>query len=228
MWASPNDRIPGVSITQPPKRSGSATDCVDVCRALADSGHLAGRPIRLWHKAIHQRGFADAGVAEQHRHLAGQQRGDGVEGVVAARGGDREVEVGELRGERLRRGEIGLGQTQDRAQPAGVGGDQCALDQAGARRRVGQRHHDEQLVGVGDDDAFGRIGVIGGAPQHRSPLTAPHDAGQRVRCARTGHRRCRRRRRRRSGCGPVRGPASRSRGDRGRGPARIPTGRGRR
>ena len=63
---------------------------------------------------------------------------------------------------------------------AGVCGDQRALDQAGARWRVGQRDHDQQLVGVGDDDAFGRIGVIGGAPQHRSPLTAPHDAGQRV------------------------------------------------
>ena len=32
MWANPNDRIPGVSITQPPDASGSATDCVEVCR----------------------------------------------------------------------------------------------------------------------------------------------------------------------------------------------------
>ena len=91
-----------------------------------------------------------------------------------------QIEIGELRGERFGRGQVGLGQAQDGFESAGVCRDQRALDQAGAGRRVGQRNHDQQLVGVGDDDAFGRIGVIGGAPQHRSPLTAPHDAGQRV------------------------------------------------
>jgi hypothetical protein len=146
--------------------------------AFADARYIACGPICLWYKAIHQGGFSDTGMAEEHRHLVGQQRGDDVEWVVAARGGDREVEVGELLGERLRRGEIGLGQTQDRLEPACVGGDQCALELAGARWRVGQSDHDEELVGVGDDDAFGGIGVIGGAPQHRSPLTAPDDAGQ--------------------------------------------------
>ena len=129
MWASPNDRIPGVSITQPPKLSGSATDCDRRMPALADVRYLAGGPICLRYKAIHQRRFADTGMAEQHRHLVGQQRRDDVEWVVAARGGDRQVEIGELLGERFRRGEIGLGQAQDRFEPAGVGGDQCALDE---------------------------------------------------------------------------------------------------
>ena len=31
MWASPKDRIPGVSITHPPNSKGKATDCVEVC-----------------------------------------------------------------------------------------------------------------------------------------------------------------------------------------------------
>ena len=39
---------------------------------LADAGDLADRAIRLRHKAIHQRGLPDAGVAEQHRHLVDQ------------------------------------------------------------------------------------------------------------------------------------------------------------
>ena len=57
-------------------------------------------------------------------------------------------------------------------------------DQAGARRGVGESDDDQQLIGVGDDDALGGVGVIGGAPQHGSPLTAPHDARQGVGLAR--------------------------------------------
>ena len=88
MWASPNERMPGVSITQPPKLSGSATDCVEYavpCRCR--SPRRSPDPLR--HKAIHQRGLADPGMAEQHGDLVGQQRGHDVEWVVAARGGDR-------------------------------------------------------------------------------------------------------------------------------------------
>ena len=33
-WASPNERTPGVSITHPPARSGSAIADVEVCRPL--------------------------------------------------------------------------------------------------------------------------------------------------------------------------------------------------
>ena len=98
--------------------------------------------------------------------------------------GDGQVEVRELRGERLGRRQVGLGQAQDGFKPACVGGDERPLDQAGARRRVGERDHHQQLVCVGDDDALGGIRVIGGAPQHRSPLTASHDARQGIRLAR--------------------------------------------
>ena len=88
------------------------------------------------------------------------------------------------RRERLGGRQIGLGQAQNGLQPAGIRGDQCALDQTGARRRVGESDHHQQLIGIGDDDALGGIGVIGGAPQHRSPLTSSHDAGQGVRLPR--------------------------------------------
>ena len=103
-----------------------------------------------------------------------------VQRIVTAGDDHREIQVGELLGERLGGRQIGLGQAQDRKQSAGVRRDQCPVDQPGARRRVGQRHHDQQLIGVGDDYPLGGIGVIGGAPQQCSPRAAPHDAGQRI------------------------------------------------
>src|SRR4029078_8432310 len=85
--------------------------------AFPYSRYIAGGPIGLWYKTINERGLADTGMAEKHRHLVSQQRGDDVEWVVAARDGDREVEVGELLGERFRTGEISFGQKQDRLRP---------------------------------------------------------------------------------------------------------------
>jgi hypothetical protein len=95
---------------------------------LADIGHLADRPIRFRHKAIHQCRLTDPRVAEQHGDLIRQQRGDGVERVVAPGGGDREVEVGELGGKRFRRGQVGLGETQDGLESTRIAGDQRALN----------------------------------------------------------------------------------------------------
>ncbi len=77
-----------------------------------------------------------------------------------------------------------LGQAQNGFESAGICGDQRALHQAGARRGVGESDHDQQLIGIGDDHAFGGVGVIGGAPQHGSSLTASHYACQRVLLAR--------------------------------------------
>ena len=119
-------------------------------------------------------------MTQQHGHLVGQQGLDLGQRVVAPGGDDGQVQLGEQLGERLRRGQIRLGQTQDGHQTAGVGGDQRALDQTGARRRVGQRGDDQQLVGVGDDDPLGGVVVVGGAAQQRAPIPAPHDARQRV------------------------------------------------
>ena len=123
-------------------------------------------------------------MPQQDGHVSGQQRRDGVERIVAPGGGDREVEVGEFRRERLCRRQVSFRQAQNGLQPAGIGGDQCALDQTGTRRRVGERDHHQQLIGIGDDDALGGVGVVGGAPQHGPPLTSSHDAGQGVRLAR--------------------------------------------
>ena len=52
------------------------------------------------------------------------------------------------------------------------------VHQTGARRRVGQRHHDHHLVGIGHHHPFGGVGVIGGAAQHRSPVTSTDDPRQ--------------------------------------------------
>jgi hypothetical protein len=52
-------------------------------------------------------------VPEQHGDPIRQQGSDGVERVFAARGGDGQAEATELFGERLRWGQVGLGQTQD-------------------------------------------------------------------------------------------------------------------
>ena len=60
--------------------------------------------------------------------------------LVTTRGHHDEIQVGELRGERFGRRQVRLRQAQDRLQAAGIGGDQRSLDEAGAWRRVGQRH----------------------------------------------------------------------------------------
>ena len=45
----------------------------------------------------------------------------------------------------------------------------------------GQRRRDnEELVRVGDDDAFDVVGVISGAPQRASPRLDAHDPGERI------------------------------------------------
>ena len=123
-------------------------------------------------------------MSQQHGHFAGEQGRHRVERIVSSGGGDPEIEFGELGGEGFGGCQVGLGQAQDGFESAGVRGDQGALHQAGAWRRIGESDDDQQLIGVGDDDAFGGVGVIGGAPQHGSPLTSPHDASQRVVLAR--------------------------------------------
>ena len=181
MWARPNDRIPGVSITQPPPGSGSATDWVEVCLPLPtpDTAPMA-------RSAWGTRRFTNVDLPtpewpEQHGDVPGQQRlapassGSSRPAVTTVRSRSANCSANGCRGR-----QVGLGQAQDGPEAAGVGGDQRAVHQSGARRRVGQRHHHQQLVGVGHHHPFGGVGVIGGAAQHRSPLAAPHDAGQGV------------------------------------------------
>ncbi len=182
MRPSPNERIPGcVDHPTRPSLSGSATDCAEVCRPFPTP-----ETTPVARSASGTRRFTNVDLPTPECPsstviLLGQQGSDDVE-----RGSSRPAmamvksETAELFGERFRRGQVGLGQAQDRCQPTGVRGDQRPVDESGAWRRVGQCHHDQQLVGVGDHHPFGGVGVIGGAPQHRSPRSAPHDAGQGV------------------------------------------------
>ena len=211
MWASPNDRMPGVSITQPRTVSGSATDCDDVCRPLPtpDTSPVA--------RSASAQGDSPAWTSRPRSGRAARSILSTSSGATASSGSSRPA-IAMVRSRPANcaangsgGGEVGLGQAQDRRQPAGVGGDQRAVDEAGARRRVGERDHDQQLVGVGDDDPLGRDRCRRRCAA--TPFGGPRAArcGPGCRCARTGRRPRRRRRRPRSACGPVRGPASRSR-----------------
>ena len=91
-----------------------------------------------------------------------------------------DVERGVLREEVLGRGEVGLGEHEQRVHAGVVGRDEAAVDEPGARLGVGERGHDDELVGIGDDDPLDRVGVVGGAPQDGGPLLDPHDPGEGV------------------------------------------------
>ena len=116
--------------------------------------------------------------------LLGDQLGDPLQRIGSSRRDDRQVQASELRGERPWVGEVGLGETQNGGEATGVGRDQRALDESGARWWVGQRDHDEQLIRIGDDDPLGRVGVIRGAAQHRSAFFSSDDPRERVRPSR--------------------------------------------
>ncbi len=108
---------------------------------------------------------------------------DAVGGHAAPGHQDRQVEVGVDLRQRGRIGQVGLGQHQHRVQIAGVRRDQAAVDEAGARHRIGQRADDHQLVGVGHQHPFGRVGVVRRPAQHTAPRRDPDDPGQGVRRA---------------------------------------------
>ena len=65
-WASPNDRTPGVSTTQPPvrgQRQGERRD--GGVPALADAADLPTRPVGVRHQRVDQRRLAHARVPDQ-------------------------------------------------------------------------------------------------------------------------------------------------------------------
>ena len=188
MWASPKRPDTG-RVDDPAAEfsSGSATDCDEVCAAPCRRRrpHLIA-PIRFGHKAIHQRGLPDAGVAEQHRHLVDQQRCNDVERVVATGGCDGQVEIGELRRERLRRREVGLGQAQNRRQPAGVGGDQRRVRQ-GRCAVAGRRARPRSAAGRRWRRRRARSGSVSSAVRRNTVRRSPrrHDARHACLCVRT-------------------------------------------
>ena len=58
------------------------------------------------------------------------------------------------------RRQVGLGQAEQRIEARVIGGHQEAVDQPGPGRRVSQRADDHQLLGVRDDHALDRVGVV--------------------------------------------------------------------
>ena len=185
MWASPNERMPGVSITQPPSGSGSATAEDEVCRPRPTelTSPVARRAVR--DQRVDQGRLADPGVPDEHAGpVPAAASRSGPRSPRRAPGRHRRRAQVRVRGQQLvRRGQVGLGQAEQRVEPADVRGDQEAVDQPDPRRRVGQRGDHDQLVGVGHDHPLVRVGVVGAAPQHGPPRLDPDDAGQRVRAA---------------------------------------------
>ena len=101
--------------------------------------HDADLPVGVGHQRVDQRRLADAAVAEQH---AGAAREPVAElGEVAAALGD---DVGHpqravARQQRLRGGQVGLGQAEQRVHAGVVGGHQGPVDQPRAGLGVGER-----------------------------------------------------------------------------------------
>ena len=102
-WPSPNERMPGVSMTQPAAGrpaarsssvaySRSATEDEEVCRPRPVTALTTPvGPLRVGHQRVDQRGLADAGVPDRDRRPPEQQRAEGAE--VAAAGGREEGQV---------------------------------------------------------------------------------------------------------------------------------------
>ncbi len=183
-WASPNERMPGVSMIQPSSSGrASATADDEVCRP---------RPVTSLTTPVARSASGTSALTrvllptpewpDEHADPAGEGLPQGVEAVGAAVVARRDQVTHRQRGvlleEGCRVGEVGLGEHQEGLHPGVVGGDQAPVDQPGARLGVGQGGDDDELVGVGHEDALDRVGVVGGAAQHGLAGGHPHDAGQ--------------------------------------------------
>ena len=148
--------------------------------ALADAADHPDGPLRVRHEHVDQGRLADPGVPDQRGDLVAQHLPQLVGVLVGAGDHDRQVQLGVLGGERAGIGEVGLRQAQHRLEPAGVGGDEAAVDEAGPGDRVGERGDDHQLVGVRHDHPLVGVGVVRGAAQHAGALRDADDAGEGV------------------------------------------------
>ena len=119
-------------------------------------------------------------MADDGGKLAGDAVQQGVEVVGDAGVEDVHVKVREFLFEGTGVAEVGLGQAHDRGDSTDEGGDEGALDKAGAGRGISHRADDEEEVRVGDDDALVRVRVIGGAAQFGGAVFAADDAGEGV------------------------------------------------
>ncbi len=145
----------------------------------------SGGPLGRRDQGVHQRGLAHAGLPDEHAEAAGEPAADLGQRAGRQRppGGQhgqvqRGVQGADLARRRLR-GQVGLGQQEQRVQPGVERRDQAAVDEAEPRRRLGQRADDHHLIGVGHDDPLRRVGVVRRAPQRAGPRFHPDDPGQR-------------------------------------------------
>ena len=84
-------------------------------------------------------------------------------------------------GQKLRRIlDVRLGDQQDRLDSGVVRSHQGAVDEAGARLRVGRGHHNHQLVRIGHDGPFHGIGIISAAAKEGFTVLDFHQPGQGV------------------------------------------------
>ena len=153
--------------------AAAAGDVVDPACGAIGSGH----------EGIDESRLADAGLPDEHGHLIAQVVAHGIEvccdgsPVISASDGDGgHVEGGVGIDHRLRIGEIGLGEDEQRCDPGVVRRHECTIDKAEPRLGIGQRGDDRELIGIGDDDALDRIGVISGAAQDGGAMVNAHDA----------------------------------------------------
>ena len=180
--ARPNERTPGVSMIQPPSGSRSATAEVEVCRPLptpvtvpiarSASGTSALTSVDLPTPECPT--STDSRPVSRSRSRPERRAGRVPAPAPAGRG--RRTRRAARRGS----ARSALVRHEQRIEPAGVRRHQTPVDEPGPRLRVGQCGDDHQLVGVGHQDPFGRIGVVGRSAQHAPTFCDPDDPGERV------------------------------------------------
>ncbi len=124
-------------------------------------------------------------MPDHDRDLTGERLAQGGRILVRAAQHVRQEQLGVVVEDRLRSGQIGLRQAQQRFDVGVVRGHQASVDEPGTRRRVGQRDDDHELVGVRDDYPFQaalgrRVVIVGGTPEDGRPLLDPDDPRERA------------------------------------------------
>src|SRR5450631_791641 len=148
-----------------------------------DHAHAAGGP---GDQCGDQGGLADAGMADEHADAVNQEAPQRFEPDPfmihrVARGDEVTHLEHRVVGQEGRRvDQIGLGQDQEWLHPRVVCSHQTTVDHPGSRLRVDQRRDDDQLLGVGHDDALDGVSVVGGAAKNGATGFDANDPGQRV------------------------------------------------
>ena len=180
-WASPNDRIPGVSTIQPPPGRASISAVTEVCRP---------RPVTAFTTPTDRKASGTSALTSVDLPTPlcpsstlvrpASRSTISVEVGAALRDDVRHSERAVAGEHRLRVGEVGLGQAQERVHARVVRRDEGPVDQALAGLGVGEGRDDDELVGVGDDHALDGVVVVGRTPKHGLALVHRHDARQRA------------------------------------------------